>query len=43
MEFMQGLEARLANRVQLATDGFNACLIAVEDAFGYGIDDDSGR
>jgi len=30
------LQSRLANRVQLTTDGLRAYLIAVEDAFGWG-------
>jgi IS1 family transposase len=36
--FMQDLEARLANRVQLTTDGFRPYLTAVESAFGTEID-----
>jgi IS1 family transposase len=32
--FIPDLKARLANRVQLATDGHRAYLTAVEDAFG---------
>jgi len=36
--FMHDLAARLANRVQLTTDGHRAYLGAVEDAFGAGID-----
>jgi IS1 family transposase len=36
--FMQELESRLANRVQLTTDGFRPYLPAVEDAFGADID-----
>lgn len=37
-EFMQDLQARLANRVQLTTDGHKAYLEAVEDAFGGDVD-----
>jgi len=37
-EFMQDLAGRLANRVQLTTDGHKAYLGAVEDAFGSDID-----
>jgi IS1 family transposase len=37
-EFMQDLASRLANRVQLTTDGHRAYLQAVEDAFGANID-----
>src|SRR6266478_557019 len=36
--FMHDLKARLANRVQLTTDGHRAYLNAVEDAFGADID-----
>jgi IS1 family transposase len=36
--FMNDLAARLANRVQLTTDGHTAYLTAVEDAFGHDID-----
>jgi IS1 family transposase len=36
--FMNDLAARLANRVQLTTDGHTAYLTAVEDAFGNDID-----
>lgn len=37
--FMEDLASRLANRVQLSTDGHNAYLSAVESAFGWnGID-----
>lgn len=36
--FMQDLASRLANRVQLTTDGHKAYLQAVEDAFGANID-----
>ena len=36
--FMQELETRLANRVQLTTDGFRPYGPAVEDAFGERID-----
>jgi IS1 family transposase len=37
-EFMQDVADRLANRVQLTTDGHKAYLSAVEDAFGAAID-----
>jgi IS1 family transposase len=37
-EFMNDLAGRLANRVQLTTDGHRAYLPAVEDAFGANID-----
>ena len=37
-EFMNDVKARLANRVQLTTDGLKAYLEAVEDAFGSEID-----
>jgi len=37
-EFMQDLAKRLANRVQLTSDGHRAYLTAVEDAFGANID-----
>lgn len=33
--FMEDLASRLANRVQLTTDGHKAYLTAVEDAFGW--------
>jgi IS1 family transposase len=36
--FMHDLKARLANRVQLTTDGHRAYLTAVEDAFGSEVD-----
>jgi hypothetical protein len=36
--FMQDVASRLANRVQLTTDGHRAYLDAVEDAFGSDID-----
>jgi len=36
--FMDDLAGRLANRVQLTTDGHNVYLRAVEDAFGIDID-----
>lgn len=36
--FMEDLASRLANRVQLTTDGHRAYLTAVEDAFGGDID-----
>lgn len=38
MEFMDDLRSRLANRVQLTTDGHKAYLEAVEDAFGADVD-----
>ncbi|MFC4292334.1 IS1 family transposase [Sphingorhabdus arenilitoris] len=38
MEFMDDLRARLANRVQLTTDGHKAYLEAVEGAFGADVD-----
>ncbi len=38
MELMDDLRARLANRVQLTTDGYSAYLEAVEGAFGGDID-----
>ncbi len=37
-EFMQDVASRLANRVQLTSDGLNVYLSAVEDAFGADID-----
>ena len=37
-EFMQDVAGRLANRVQLTTDGHRAYLEAVEGSFGAGID-----
>jgi IS1 family transposase len=37
-ELMQDLVGRLANRVQLTTDGLKAYLSAVEDAFGGSVD-----
>lgn len=36
--FMHDLQARLAHRVQLTTDGFKPYLTAVEDAFGADVD-----
>jgi IS1 family transposase len=37
--FLGDLESRLANRVQLTTDGFRSYLFAVEDVFGWnGVD-----
>ena len=36
--FMQDVAGRLANRVQLTTDGHRAYLSAVEDAFGLDVD-----
>lgn len=38
MEFMDDLASRLANRVQLTTDGHKAYLEAVEGAFGADVD-----
>ncbi len=38
VEFIQDLSDRLANRVQLTSDGLNAYIGAVEDAFGDDID-----
>lgn len=37
-DFMQDLASRLANRIQLTTDGHRAYLMAVEDAFGADVD-----
>jgi len=36
--FIHDLSERLANRVQLSTDGHKAYVVAVEDAFGVGVD-----
>src|SRR5580704_479272 len=36
--FLQDVESRLANRIQLTTDGHRMYLTAVEDAFGASID-----
>ena len=38
LDFMDDLRSRLANRVQLSTDGHRAYLEAVEDAFGADVD-----
>ena len=38
IEFMDDLRSRLANRVQLTTDGHKAYLEAVEGAFGGDVD-----
>jgi IS1 family transposase len=38
-EFMFDLAGRLANRIQLTTDGYGAYLKAVTDAFSGGVDD----
>jgi len=38
MSFMDDLRSRLANRVQLTTDGYRAYLEAVEGAFGADVD-----
>lgn len=37
-EFMQDLAARMANRIQLTSDGHKAYLTAVEEAFGCDVD-----
>jgi len=37
-EFMQDLKKRLANRVQITTDGHKAYVWAIEDAFGSEVD-----
>ena len=37
-DFMQDVSERLANRVQLTTDGHKAYLVAVEGAFGIDVD-----
>ena len=38
LDFMDDLQARLAHRVQLTTDGHRAYLEAIEDAFGADVD-----
>ena len=38
IEFMDDLRDRLANLVQLTTDGHKACLEAAEGAFGGDVD-----
>ena len=38
LEFMDDVKSRLANRVQLTTDGHKAYLMAVEEAFGADVD-----
>jgi hypothetical protein len=38
MAFMDDLRSRLANRVQLTTDGHKAYLSAVDEAFGIDVD-----
>jgi IS1 family transposase len=38
LTFMDDLQGRLANRVQLTTDGHKAYLVAVEEAFGANVD-----
>lgn len=38
LEFMDDVKSRLANRVQLTTDGHRAYLMAVEEAFGADVD-----
>jgi len=37
-EFIADLADRMANRIQLVSDGHRAYLVAVEEAFGYEID-----
>jgi len=37
-EFLQDVSARLANRIQLTTDGHKMYLTAVDDAFGVDVD-----
>jgi IS1 family transposase len=37
-QFMHDLKSRLANRVQLTTDGYKPYFVAVEDAFGATVD-----
>jgi len=37
-EFMNDLKSRLANRVQITTDGHRVYLVAVEDVFGADVD-----
>jgi transposase-like protein len=37
-EFLQDVQGRLSNRIQLTTDGHKMYLTAVPDAFGEGID-----
>src|SRR5690606_9906750 len=37
-EFVKDLAGRLANRVQIASDGHKAYLEAIEDAFGWDVD-----
>jgi IS1 family transposase len=38
LRFMDDLKSRLANRVQLTTDGYGAYLVAVGEAFGADVD-----
>jgi hypothetical protein len=38
MEFVDDLASRLANRVQITTDGHNAYLGAIDTAFGGQVD-----
>ncbi len=38
LHFMHDLAGRLANRVQLTTDGYKPYLVAVQDAFGADVD-----
>ena len=38
IEFMQDLESRIVDRVQMSTDGLGSYLVAVEEAFGSDID-----
>jgi IS1 family transposase len=37
-EFMRDLASRMKNRIQLSSDGLNAYITAVEDAFGANVD-----
>src|ERR1035441_5905491 len=37
-EFLQDVQSRLANRIQLTTDGHKMYLVAVPDAFASGVD-----
>jgi IS1 family transposase len=37
-EFMNDVAKRLANRVEITSDGLKCCLQAVEDAFGWDVD-----
>jgi hypothetical protein len=40
MEFIDDLASRLANRVQITTDGHKAYLDAIDTAFGGQVDDE---